>query len=172
VKPKTKKILKWLSGIIFCILLLIGLAIYTLICFQRENISRYSYCYFVCVSSEIKNIPPVGLEGSPRYSSSIEMIDDSVEYQATKSVKFVSNQTEEHLINEIETYLNTIGFKRIKYEIEEPSNRRNVFLKYKRGDSEMVVSIRIKAAIDGYSNANTNYVFISQIYNYEGERLK
>jgi hypothetical protein len=173
MKSNTKKVLKWLSGIIFCILMLIGLAIYTLICFQRENISRYSYCYFVCVSPEIKNIPLIGLVGNPRYASSIEMLDENTEYSAYKVVKFTSNQSEEQIINEIENYLSSIRFQRVKYETKESSlKRRNIYLNYKRSDSEILLSISINTAIDGYSESDINYVHISQEYNYEGEKIK
>jgi hypothetical protein len=172
MKSKTKKILKWFGGLVLFFLLLVGLAIYTLICFQRENISRYSYCYFVCVSPEIKNIPLIGLVGNPRYASSIEMLDENTEYSAYKVVEFTCNQSEQQIIAEMEHYFNSINFQRISLESKNPPTGKEIDVEYRGSNSEINISIRVKTAIDGHSEADTNYVSIRQYYNYEGEKVK
>lgn len=172
MKPGAKKILKWLGGAVVLFFLLCGLAIYTLVCFQRGNISRYSYCYFVCVSPEIKNVPMTGLVGSPEYASSLEMLYESTEYNAYKLVVFTSSQQEEKTINEIESYLSSIGFVKSHDETKEQPSRKKLFVLYKRNDSEIYVSISIKTAIDGYSGADTNYISVRQYYNYQEEKVE
>jgi hypothetical protein len=111
MKSNTKKVLKWFGGIAFCILMLIGLRIYTLMCPELGEMNRYSYCYFACISSEIKNAPLIGLKGKPVYNASGLDLNHPAPTTDYCWVRYESNSSLEDTVKETTRYFNSIGFK-------------------------------------------------------------
>ncbi len=111
MRAKTKKILKWFGGITFAVVLLFGLAIYTLICPNIGEMSRYSYCYFMCISSEIRNVPLVDIQGNPAYYTSGLDMNHPTSSTSYNWVRYKSSSSIENIVTETKKYLSSIEYK-------------------------------------------------------------
>lgn len=160
MKLNIKKILKWVGGIILSLVLLCVLGIYTIICFDQDEISRYSYCYFVCVSPELKGVPIVGLEGSVKYYSTSNLGEVIQVKPPKQSVRYLSTKNKDEIQAEISQYLYSVGFENTEIECFTTPDCKCCPGFKKRG-LEIRVNIYPEETNDSNS-AKTNGVFVEE----------
>ncbi len=161
-----KKTLVWFtSSILILGVALVGIAFIFSYCYERDEITKYSLCYF-CVSKTIRNFPLIGLDEDPKYSVSEEYKDGNKLQSAYSILKYASNKAPVEIIKEATVYLNSEGYKLEKIECVNYSECQNCCAVFVGKDSKIFISIKLNTEVNGYTPTEFNYVNINETFNF------
>lgn len=163
MNSKPKKFLRWVSGIFFSLLLLGGLALYTLISpnVGFREINKNSYCYCVHISTNIKNTPLLGLQGNPIYYATGINFNQSSSTSAYQRVIYQSDKSAEEIIYETKKHFNSAGLTNAKSNCGNYPQCLNCCAEFKGKDSTISVIISLNEDGDRKS-ADTNKVHVTE----------
>lgn len=166
MEKETKKILVWVGlSLVGLFLTLLALGYTILMCHESGEISRYSPFCYICVSSAIRNVPLIGLEGEPIYYVNGEYQDGNKIAQASSTVMYSSDKTPNEVIQAAIVYLNSIRYKTEKLGCANYPECPNCCINFTGKNSKVSVHITPKVAIDGYTSAETNLVRVNETFN-------
>lgn len=165
MRSKAKKILVWLGLSVVGLFVALLVGGYTvLVCHESGEISRYSPFCYICVSSAVRSFPLIGLEGEPSYAVNDEYKDGNKIKNASSSVSFTSNKSSDEIIQQATIYLNSIGYETKRSGCVNYPECPECCASFVGKDSEVSVSIRPKTAINGYTPAETNLVWVDETF--------
>lgn len=161
--------IKWFGGLFLILLFLGSLALYTLVCrnIGIGELSRNSYCYCVYVSSDIKNVPLIGLQNEPVYRAAGLDFNHSDVFYNSSSVSYQSNSSVEEIVAETQKYFTNLGFIDRNIMCENDSECSNCCAEFRRGN--IIVNLFVFTNKDKESKfPQNNRVDISEKFIEEG----
>lgn len=165
MQDKTKKIIRWLGLISLGLFALFASVIYVFLdCWSETGIQKNSlYCY-VCISSNIRNFPLIGLTGEAKYSVDIQFGEPNESHPAYNAVEFSSNENPEQIMREASEYLRSSGFKDEKIGCPNYPQCSTCCASFSGKVSEVTVFVQPKTNIDGFSSAKNQKVSITETF--------
>jgi hypothetical protein len=153
---KVKKLVFWsVSAFVSLILTFVLWFCITSYC-DGLSTSRYSPFCFICIPSNIRNVPLIGLVGEPEYSTVTYAFDWEPKYShpGNNEIDYKSNESPTEIVKELEDYFASKDFKLVGRTNTLKNGKEGLTIAFDGKNSSIEIVVRPNEKLNNETGKN------------------